>query len=242
MRPLFLVIALLLAGCAAAPPKPAEENRVGVGFSPPPPGSLIVLLPTPEVEDSKPLALGLAQLQAQVRSQLQAAGYRVELLGAQDHGVIWKRHVDEAGGLFDPGTGARRPGAYGRALSALAQTLCMASPCQLVLQPTLARRLARMEGTAAEWDGVQQRIRIKEAGGSEYRMRGSTPAISVEVLGLTARGSLAFRGFAGVTLVYDPNVREARSELRHDLFSDEADMAEAVRIVLQPLVPRPRRD
>jgi hypothetical protein len=100
----------------------------------------------------------------------------------------------------------------------------------------LVRRRAKLEGTQAEWDSVRQPIRLTNSGCYEYRMSGETFALSLEVLAIAHTGAFAFRRTAGVTLLFETNVKEVKSELRADLFPNDAEVANAVTIALEPLV------
>lgn len=157
-------------------------------------------------------------------------------LTRSNYETLWAQHSTAVGGVFDPSTGAQRNEAYAQAVSTLARTVCEEAGCELLLIPKLARRLAVLEGTQAEWDGVRQPMRFKDhAPLSSYRATGTTPAISVNVLALSKTGAFAFRTYGGATLPFLTNVREAKAEPRADPFSDEQDLANAVRVALQPL-------
>lgn len=228
----------LLAGCAAAPPQPAFENLVPGHYKPPPRGATVLLLPAPAGVGTT-MNKGFAQLEAQLQRQLTAAGYRVTLMPAADFQREWQPRLDAAGGRFNANTGQLNVMADFLALSGLAEAACAGARCQLLLRPALATRVAKVGGAVAEWDGVAQRVRFKHGGANDYRLSGTAPALSVELMAILADGRLGFRGLAGVTLTHEPDMREGSMALRADLFADESEMAEAVRIALQPLIAKP---
>jgi hypothetical protein len=228
-----LALSLTLAGCASVPPAPATTNAVAPTFAPPPSGALVVILPAPRVEG---LEKGSAIVEAQLEFQLRAAGYRATVLGHDDYEQLWSEHAAAVGGVFDSVSGTARPQAYSAALSSLARTLGKERKCDLVIQQRFVTRTAQLEGTQAEWDSVRQPIRFSHADPSDYRMSGTTGALSLEVLALASNGSFAFRRTAGVTLLFETNMRETKSERRADLFPDHTEVANAVTIVLEPLL------
>src|SRR5262249_36762657 len=155
-----------------------------------------------------------------------AAGYRVSVLGRDRYETLWSEHSAAAGGVFDATSGTARPEAYSAALSALARAVGDEEKCDLVIHPRLVARRARLLGAQAEWDGVRRPIRLTNARNADYdyRMSGETYALSLELLAITNRGSFAFRRTAGVTLLFETNVKEVRSERRADLFADGAEV------------------
>ncbi|MFT3819981.1 MAG: hypothetical protein QM750_20600 [Rubrivivax sp.] len=227
---------LLMAACAASKPRASPDNVRGADFVPPPAGSLIVLLPPPQTPE---LSAGENFMSAQLSSQLRAAGYRVGLLDRANYDEIWAQEVVAAGGLFDPATGVAKPLAYGTALSRLARRVCEEAKCALLVQQRLVPRSAKLDGRIAEWDGQRRAIPLKNDRGSDYSFKGSTRAISVELIALTAEGKLGFRSYGGLALPFQTNVEESRAELRTHLFPDDQETAEAVQLALEPLIAAP---
>jgi hypothetical protein len=236
---LLAAVALLMAACAAPKPKSSPDNVRGTDFVPPPAGSLIVLLPAPQTPD---LSAGENFMSAQLGSQLRSAGYRVGLLDRANYDEIWAQEVMAVGGLFDPATGAPKPLAHGLALSKLARRVCEEAKCALLVQQRLVSRSATLEGSMAEWDGQARPIPLKNARPGEYRFNGTTRAISVELVALTAEGKLAFRSYGGLTIRFQTNMQEAKAEPRPDLFADDRETAEAVQLALEPLTAGRQRN
>lgn len=229
--PLICLLALLTA-CAAPEPKPAPDNVQSRNFAAPPSGSLIVLLPPP---GSREIAAADNFLNRQLTTQLQSAGYQVSTFDRQRYNELWSQEVAAVGGIFDAQTGAAKPQAHAVALSRLARRICSDGQCALLLHPRIVRRSATLKGSVAEWDGQRKEIPLKGNGSRDYRFTGNTLGLSVELVALTADGKLGFRTFGGISLPYQSDVHEKRSELRTDLFSDDRDVASGVRIVLEPL-------
>jgi hypothetical protein len=231
-----------IAGCASAPPQPASTNAIAPTFAPPPSGSLVVILPAPRVET---LEKGSALAEAQLDAQLTAAGYRVAVLGEHDYQELWSEHASAAGGVFDSVSGTARPQAYSAALSSLARTICDQRKCDLVIHQRLVPRVAKLDGSEAEWDSVRRPIHLTHTSlDTDYRMSGTTAALSLELLALARDGSFAFRRTVGVTLLFETNVKETRNDRRADLFPDHVEVANAVTVALEPLLkgnaPSPR--
>lgn len=228
------ILVLVLAACAAPKPRPAADNRVDPNFKPPPAGALIVLLPEPQ---TPPIEAGEVFMARQLEQQLMSAGYRVAKLSRSNYAEIWPQEVASVGGLFDAATGAPRPQAYGVALSRLARRVCEELKCALLVQQRLLKRSAQLDGSVAEWDGQRLPIPVKDIPGREARFSGSAPGLSVELFAMTAEGRLGFRTYGGATLPYRTNMQESKNELRQTLFADDREVADAVRIALEPLRP-----
>lgn len=229
---LCLCLPLMLIGCASVPPKPAADNRVTPGFVPPPAGALVLLLP-PE-KNFTDLAPGQDMLTEQLHRQLTAAGYRTALLEKANHEEVWKQEVEAVGGIFDPATGARRGEAYGKAMSSLARRVCGQVKCTLVVQHQLVLRRTELKGRYAEWDGQRREIPLTRIT-ADVRFSGSARSLSVMLNVIAANGGSAFRTFGGVTLPMQMDVDEAKQKIRTDLFANDAEIADGVRIALAPL-------
>jgi hypothetical protein len=229
---LLLCLPLLLIGCASAPPQAAADNRVAPGFVPPKPGALVMLLP-PE-KNFADLVPGQAMLTEQLHKQLTAAGYRTALLDKANHDDLWRQEVEAAGGIFDPATGARRNEAYARAMANLAQRVCAEAKCALVAQHQLVLRRAELKGRYATWDGQRREIPLTRIT-ADVRFSGSARSLSVMLNVIASNGDSAFRTFGGVTLPMQVDVDEARQKMRTDLFTNDAEIADGVRIALAPL-------
>jgi len=227
------LLALALSACASLEPPAATDNYRAKNFVVPPPGALVVLLPAPKAPD---LAAGEMMMTAQLHRQLRALGYRTALLDTANHAKVWAQEIEAVGGLFDPGTGAPRPGAHARALSSLARRICAEASCALVMQQRMVLREARLGGTKAEWDGQRRRVPVVGAGMDNYSFSGQTGALSVELVVFTKDGEPAFRSYGGASLPYRLNAGKEGNEIRPDLFDNDEEIADGVRIALQPLM------
>ncbi|MFT4174255.1 MAG: hypothetical protein QM639_16950 [Rhodocyclaceae bacterium] len=214
---------------------PAADNAIEAGFTRPPPGALIVLLPPPRTETFEK---GEAMMGKQVDAQLKALGYRVMTLERADYEQHWSRETAAVGGIFDSASGAIRPQAYATALSALARHVCAEQQCELLIRQRLVVRSAQLGGSRASWDGTYQRIPVSSSNGMGYSFRGSATALSVELTAVTGQGGFAFRHFGGAALPYEANIRDRKHEFRLDLFEADTEVAEGVRIALEPLAQR----
>lgn len=214
------------------PPKAAADNRVAPGFVPPQAGALVVLL-TPE-KTFTDLAPGQAMLTEQLHRQLVAAGYRTALLEKANHDELWRQEVEAVGGVFDPATGARRNEAYAKAMASLARRVCAQTKCSLVIQHQLVLREAELRGRYAEWDGQRREIPLARAN-LDVRFKGGSRALSVGVNAIMADGSPAFRTFGGASLPMQVDMDEAKQAMRKDLFNNDAEISDGVRIALAPL-------
>lgn len=227
-------IALALCGCATTAPTRSGDGYVAPSFHAPVAGSLVVLLPARSGDGGYEKANGFVM--EQMRKQLTGAGYRVKGLDTANYDVIWSQEVAQVGGIYDPASGALRTEAYARALNVLAQRVATDSGAALVIKPALVLREAKLSGTTAEWDGQRKTPPLKKTYGATYRVDGSTTGISIELLALGADGRVAFKTLGGVTLPYRGDAWDGSSTLRDDLFADDTEIAEGLRIALRPLM------
>ena len=75
-------------------------------------------------------------------------------------------------------------------------------------------------------------------GDERYNMSGKASALSVELLGFSPDGELLLGQFGGTSLFYRVNTIDRREEIRPDLFLDDAETAEGVRVALHPVTQR----
>lgn len=225
----------LLAGCASVESPPARDDRVAPDFRAPAAGALIVLAPAAPIPGAESAGAHLALVQ--LDAQLRAAGYRVVALDDANFAELWNSEIQAEGALYDPQTGRPRPEVMARIWISLARRIGEQTHCALVLDYQLVPRTAVMSGRKAGWDGVVRDISF-ERGHERYSMTGSASALSVELLGFSASGDLLLRRFGGTSLFYRINTVNERAEVRPDLFLDDAETAEGVRVALQPLTRR----
>lgn len=236
-RHLTLILMLGLAGCASAPVPQARDNWRSAQFSIPPKETLIVLLPPP-LQQVKELQKGDSMMVAQLGKQLELAGFKVTLLNRDNYNEIWSKMSAEVGGIYDPVTGTRRPQAYGQAMSRLAQHVCKEAGCALLIQSRIVARTAVLQGSSATWDGQRTRIpTINDRGTREPNFTGSTSSFSIQLTAVMSTGAPAFLTYGGASIIHAMDMERPRGEVRRDLFNNDLEVAEGVRIALAPLIP-----
>lgn len=105
---------------------------------------------------------------------------------------------------------------------------------QAVIQHQLVLREAELHGRYAEWDGQRREIPLARST-LDVRFKGGSRALSVGVNAIMADGSPAFRTFGGTALPMQVDIDEAKQAMRKDLFANDAEIADGVRIALAPL-------
>lgn len=228
------LLAAVVGLAAARAHSQTGAASVGSGFIKPAPGALVLLLPA--IAEADELAPGLPVLLDALHAELTSGGYRTALLDPQDHATIWGQEVEAVGGIFDAKTGAPKPAAQAAAMSALAQRLSRETKAALVILPKLVVRKAEVHGTKADWDGRLVLVPTRGTDGGSSTQRGTTTAISVQLLAFTDAGALAFNTFGGATLPYVIDFVTERPVLRSDLFSRATDLAQGARIALKPVL------
>lgn len=225
----------LLAGCASFESPQARDDLVALNFRVPAAGALIVLAPGAPIGAAESAGTHMALMQ--IDAQLRAAGYRVMALDDANFLDLWKSEVEVEGAPYDPITGKPRPEVMARIFISLARRIGEQTHCALVLDYQLIPRNAVLSGHKAIWDGVVRDISFKR-GDERYDMSGTTSALSVELLGFSPSGELLLRQFGGTSLFYRINTIDRRAEIRPDLFLNDTDTAEGVRVALRPLTRR----
>lgn len=105
------------------------------------------------------------------------------------------------------------------------------SDAQIVLLPNLKIRDARYANAkTVRWDGVRRRQR----GIAGWKMEGTTKAGSLFVLLLDPEGKEIFRGYGGLDLLFQPDMRNSVIRVREDLFENDAHLAEGVCVSFHP--------
>lgn len=231
MRALVVIVALFLGPITAYADQPL--SMIGSAFKRPPGDALILLLP-PSAEAVE-LEPGIPMLLQALHSELSAAGFRAALLDKANYETVWAQEVEAVGGIFDSATGAVKARQRVAAMAALARRLTRETSASLVLMPRLLTRKADLHGTKAAWDGRLMRVPTRGTFGGAPYSSGTTTAVSVQLVALTQNGDLAFSTYGGVTLPYIINFVTEKPEMRANVFSDEADLAEGVKIALTPL-------
>lgn len=211
----------------------------------PAPGALILLVFEEPQDDL--LARGGAALQRQVQAQLAKAGYRTAVLGDDDFRALEAKVAGSASermlGRLQNSTEATRL----RTLPVLARIAKDNSQCDLVLRARLVWRDTTFDTLAAEWDGQRRGVALEGiadvkdprtgANGHIVRawMEGSTKAVSVELVAFDGAGQPAFTTFGGALVPWVWNMATRKARLRDDAFQDEGNIADGVRIALEPM-------
>ncbi len=231
-----LLVAILFA--CAFPCVHAEQaaSLVGSTYLQPAPGAFVLLLPpSAEVVELEP---GMPMLLKALHSELTSAGYKTALLDNANYETVWAQEVDAVGGIFDAKTGAPKYPQQAAAMSALAVRLASETSAALVIRPKLVMRQAELLGTKADWDGRQELVPTRGTFGARSEHRGTMTAVSVQLIAISGKGSIAFSTFGGITLPYIVNFVTEKPELRTVIFQLESDVTKGVRIALAPLLAK----
>jgi len=115
-------------------------------------------------------------------------------------------------------------------------------PGEALLLSQLHRRLEaaglRVAALDAANHGLPWRQEADAGGGDSMRFRATTRGLSVELMGIGTEGGSAFRGFGSASLPYRVDVGAGQMELRADLFDEDDEIADGVRLALAPLLER----
>lgn len=117
----------------------------------------------------------------------------------------------------------------------LAQRIGESTKASLFLMHSLVLRETVLGGTKADWDGQSRLVPSGLTFGSSYTYTGHGKGLSVELLALTSQGDIGSRTFGGTSLPYRLDASKDTFTLRKDLFANDRETAEGVRIALRPL-------
>lgn len=211
----------------------------------PAPDALVLLVFEQPQDDL--LARGSAALQRQLPAQLAKAGYRTAVLGDDDFRALEAKVAGSAAesalGRLQNSTEATR----WRTLPVLARIAKDNSQCDMVIRARLVWRDTTFDTLAAEWDGQRRGVALEGIGdvknprtganGHIVRawMTGSTKAVSVELVAFDGSGRPSFTTFGGALVPWVWNMATDKARLRDDAFANEGDVADGVRIALEPM-------
>lgn len=240
MRRHLATLLLALAGGAAHGASDVPDDVVAPTFARPAPGALILLLV--EKADSAPLDRAGTMLEAQLKRQLAAAGYRTAIIDAADYQAV---EDSEAAALGEHPTGKLIPAsasAKARALARLAQIAHTESHCDMLIRARIVMRKAHLDTQYAEWDGRRRGILFEGVPDLGPRRKlvgagltGSTTALSVELVGIDGSGARDFVTHGGVVVPLIWNLERHSSSVRTDLFQDDTDVADGLQVALAPM-------
>jgi hypothetical protein len=216
----------------------AQDNFVATSFSLPAPGSLVLIVPNTEIDPR--FSQGEKVALKHLTIQLRAAGLRVAALDRTSYDKLWAEEVSAVGGIYNPTTGKRRAEAYFSALSALSERVCQEAGCTLLISHRLVARQVTYKGEYAAWDGQRRKVQFTTTAGKRYDFRGTTLALSVELTGLDPNRGRVFVTYGGASLPYSFDALDSKADIRDDLFKNELEVSEAVRLALMPVLPKSR--
>lgn len=239
MKRHLVTLLLLLAAAAVRAEAVAADDDIASTFARPAPGALVLLLV--EKAESAPLDRAGTMLEAQLKRQLAAAGYRTATVDAADYQAVEDSEAAALGehpkGKLIPASGV----AKAHALARLAQIARTESHCDMLIRARIVLRKARLDAQYAEWDGRRRgvlfegvpdlgRRRVISAG-----LSGTTNALSVELVAFDGSGARDFITHGGVVLPLIWNLERKSSSVRTDLFQDDTDVADGLQVALAPM-------
>jgi hypothetical protein len=239
MRRHLAALLFALAAGTAHGASDVPDDVVASTFARPAPGALILLLV--DKAQAAPLDRAGTMLEAQLKRQLAAAGYRTATIDEADYQAV---EDSEAAALGEHPKGRLIPAsglAKARALSRLAQIAKAESHCDMLIRARIILRKARLDAQYAEWDGRRRGILfegIPDLGRSRVisaGLAGTTNALSVELVGVDGSGTRDFITHGGVVVPLIWNLERKSSSVRTDLFQDDTDVADGLQVALAPM-------
>jgi len=236
----MLAAASFSIGCGtpgtAAKPRPAVARAA----------TRAVLAPT-NFDQLTPTQLepGLEKTEALMKLFLSHRGLEVKRLSLGRFQTLWDEAVGDAALAPDD---AR----FGQVAARMLELTSPDDPGAVLIVPGIVYRVGDMHGSAARWDGVTDRV-IFEGLASEWNFSFDQPTrcVSIRIRVFDRSGEVIQDGYGGVELpwkivmlgdqtkgnTYHYNYNFAD---RDDLFQDPAKIARAIKIAMDPYIPRKR--
>ena len=232
----FILIAAFAATSWAWGIDPAKDNYVAASFVRPAAKELIVLVPVFSADPF--LAKGDAIVLAQLKAQLTAAGYQVGELPRVEYDKAVEAEIEASNAITGSSSARVTMLLHARALSKLAQGACSASQCaSLLIHCRLANRVAPVDSINAEWDGQRRGVIVMDPRPGRLSLRGEMDALSVELLGFSAKGALAFKSYGGASVLFARNAKTLAYAPRPDLFDNDSEVAQGVALAIAVFLP-----
>jgi hypothetical protein len=188
---------------------------------------------------------GLEKTDALTKLYLKHRGLEVKRLSIGRFREQWSEAVGDAEiATDDPG--------FGQAAARVLELISPDDPDAVLIVPSIVYRVAEMHGSAARWDGVTDRV-IFEGLASEWNFSFDQPTrcVSIWIRVFDRSGEVIQDRYGGVELpwkivmlgdqtkgnTYHYNYDFAD---RDDLFQDPAKIARAIKIAMDPYIPRKR--
>lgn len=231
MRPrapcLLLACALWIPACA---PAPRHEYELAPGQAYAAGLHKVLLLPINETEDlPEGLAKGEDEVFSLIRDHLEAQGLEVETTTPADFGKLLREATEAVRRELRSGnTSVARDVSYADVIPYVTRGL--ESEADLVILPNMVLRAGEWEGRSLRWDGVRRRA----PGTTRLKMSGNSLAASLYVVVYQPDGSLVFRGYGGLDLLWAVNRSEEKMDLIEDRLEDPDNLREGVCIAFYP--------
>jgi hypothetical protein len=238
-----LACVLALQGCATSTrgPDGATPFHIVSGFKRPHAGALIVVVPSRTGINQHDYANAIVM--RELVAQLKAAGQKVsEVDHPANHKVLvgpaMRQLVEQLGGEIDPATDKLRVEVLARTDYVMGQRVAIDTGAVLIIRPRLSVERAWLKEGNAHWHGQQMPVDLSTAiiGGTEGKPE--VTAISVDLTGVSAEGYNVFQLAGGVKLPKRSDIEDGQIRIRDDMFT-EAELADAVRVALRPLLLLP---
>ncbi len=231
-----LVIALLGAGCATAPPynpfKIAQDEFYGkiktIALSP--------VAVAVDLEDAEPVKTKFESL---IETTLREAGFSV--VPSREYAAIWKRMTEQMGGFFDPVTGKRDETKLKTVREHTLRELNTKFTVDAVLYPSIRVVKANFVQNQATWDGTSESLTtggfLGALLGGQYR--GTVGALSLVAVIEDTHGVDVYINGGGIQVLSKVSGGGFIPVSRNELFANEERNVAAVNIALGSLVRKP---
>ena len=222
-----LACALWIAACAVAP---KHEYELAPGRAHTTELRRALLLPINETEDlTAGLEKGEEEVFALIEEYLEAQGLEVETPTAEEFRTVLNRATEEARRELRSGhTSVAREVGYADIIPYVTQAL--EPDADLVILPNMVLRSGEWKGSSLRWDGVRRRA----PGTVRMTMSGNTLAASLYVVVYRPDGTLVFRGYGGLDVLWGIDRVNERMELLEDRLEDLDNLREGICIAFYP--------
>jgi len=225
---LAILCSALWTPACSFPPKHEYQMAPGQAYSQELGSAL--LLPINETEKpTQGLEKGEKGVFALITEYLEAQGLEVETLELAQYRKAARDAAEAARRQMRSGeSSVAREVRFADTVSHIAKAV--GSDAALVIVPNMVMRAGEMGGRSLRWDGVRRKIK----GTTNWTMSGNTTAASLHVAIYKGDGSLLFKGYGGLDILWAMNAQKRRMELITDRLEDHDNLAEGICVAFYP--------
>ncbi|CAA0115093.1 Uncharacterised protein [BD1-7 clade bacterium] len=227
----LVALASVMVGCTteAVRKEPKEVPKIPI--------TSILVMPVSSL--TQDIGEGAAQIEQQLYKELKSAGYDVILPDVVTFKRLYDAALVESGSIYNPNTKSFLPLDRSVYMRYMIQNLQRYYEHDVLVDPEVLLRPAKIVGDDAVWDGVQMEVDVRNEPRSGYRLPPLGKGISLRIASYTRKGAGIELTFAGISIPYIVFYNDGASDIElKDAFFTDKELDKAVDRALEPLLQR----